>query len=103
MAHAAQDGSYSLDVLIGDQAIDVPIKWSLGNVAVSHQATEGSNQLSTSATDALYQPKPEIVHLQRVPGRRPPSAVSVLFTGLALAPLLLLFVMLSSVGANLKV
>ena len=92
-----------MELLVGDQAIDVPVKWSLGTVAVSHQNTDSSDQLRLSGSDSLYKPKPEIVHLQRVPGRRPPSAVSVLFTGLALLPLLLLFAMLSSVGANIKV
>lgn len=92
-----------MDLLIGDSAIDVPIQWALGAVAISHQAGDDSSQSSLTAITALFQPKPEIVHLQRVPGRRPPSAVSVLFTALVLAPLGLLFYMLSSVGANLKV
>ena len=92
-----------MDLLIGDSAIDVPIQWALGTVAISHQAGDDSSQSSLTAINALFQPKPEIVHLQRIPGRRPPSAVSVLFTALALAPLGLLFYMLSSVGANLKV
>lgn len=91
-----------MDLLIGDSAIDVPIQWALGAVAISHQAGDDS-QSSLTAINALFQPKPEIVHLQRVSGRRPPRAVSVLFTALALAPLGLLFYMLSSVGANLKV
>ena len=99
----AQDGTYSIDLLIGDSAIDVPVQWALGTVAVSHQDSDDRSQLSLTATHALFQPKPEIVHIHRVPGRRPPSVVSVLFTLLALAPLLLLFVMLSSIGANLKV
>lgn len=97
-----QDGTYSIDLLIGDSAIDVPVQWALGTVAVSHQDSDDRSQLSLTATHALFQAKPEIVHIHRVPGRRPPSVVSVLFTLLALAPLLLLFVMLSSIGANLK-
>ena len=97
-----QDGAYSMDLLIGDNALDVPVIWPLGTVAVSHQADEGA-ETGLTAINAFFGPKPEIVHLQRTPGRRPPSAVSVLFTVLALAPLLLLYTMLSSVGANLKV
>lgn len=92
-----------MDLLIGDSAIDVPIQWALGTVAVSHQGGDDNSQSSLTAISALFQPKPEIVHIQRTPGRRPLSAVSLLFTGLALAPLGLLGVMLSSVGANLKV
>ena len=97
-----QDGAYSVDVLIGDNALDVPVIWPLGTVAVSHHASDES-QTGLTAIDALFRPKPEIVHLQRTPGPRPLSVVSVFFTALALAPLLLLYLMLSSVGANLKV
>ena len=97
-----QDGAYSMDVLIGDNALDVPVIWPLGTVAVSHHSSDES-QTGLTAIDALFRPKPEIVHLQRVPGQRPLSIVSVLFTALALAPLLLLYLMLSAVGANLKV
>lgn len=95
-----QDGAYSMDVLIGDNALDVPVIWPLGTVAVSHHTSDESQ---TGLTEALFRPKPEIVHLQRTPGQRPLSVVSVFFTALALAPLLLLYLMLSSVGANLKV
>lgn len=97
-----QDGAYNMDVLIGDNALDVPVIWPLGTVAVSHQSSDES-QTSLTALDALFRPKPDIVHLQRTPGPRPLSAVSVFFTALALAPLLLLYLMLSAVGANLKV
>ena len=97
-----QDGAYSLDLLIGDNALDVPVIWRIGTVAASFQSSENS-QTGLAAVNALFKAKPEIVHLQRVPGRRPASVVSILFTALALAPLLLLYVMLQSVGANLKV
>lgn len=97
-----QDGAYSMDVLIGDNALDVPVIWPLGTVAVSHHTSDES-QTGLTAIDALFRPKPEIVHLQRTPGQRPLSVVSVFFTALALAPLLLLYLMLTSVGANLKV
>lgn len=92
-----------MDLVIGDSAIDVPVQWALGTVAVSHQGGDDSSQSSLTAINALFQPKPEIVHIQRTPGRRPHSVVSVLFTALALAPLGLLYVMLSSLGANIKV
>ena len=102
MSMPTQDGAYSMDVLIGDNALDVPVIWPLGTVAVSHHTSDES-QTGLTAIDALFRPKPEIVHLQRTPGQRPLSIVSVFFTALALAPLLLLYMMLSSVGANLKV
>lgn len=91
-----------MDVLIGDHALDVPVMWPLGTVAVSHHSSDES-QTGLTAIDAFFRPKPEIVHIERAAGQRPPSIVSLLFTALALAPLLLLYLMLSSVGANLKV
>lgn len=91
-----------MDVLIGDNALDVPVIWPLGTVAVSHSSSD-EPQTGLAAIEAMFRPKPEIVHIERAPGKRPPSVVSMLFTGLALAPLGLLYLMLSSVGANLKV
>ena len=47
--------------------------------------------------------KPQILHMHRQPSARPPASVSYLFTGLAVAPLGVLLLMLNAVGINFKV
>ena len=99
-----------MELLIGDKAIGSPVRWHLTTVTVSYQANEDGPQSAlpsaasaTAALQAHFKPKPEIVHVQRAPGESPPKAISLLFTGLSLLPLLLLFHMLQLAGANLKV
>jgi len=47
-------------------------------------------------------PLPEIHHQFRLPEKRPSEAISLGFTGLVLSPLLILFVGLIRVGANIS-
>jgi len=46
---------------------------------------------------------PPLLLLQRPPAKRPPAVVSLAFTGLSLAPLVVLIVYLGTLGVNLKV
>lgn len=105
-----QAGDFDLELLIGDKAIGTPVRWHLTTVTISYQANDDGPQSAllsaTSTAEALqarFQPKPEIVHIQRAPGKSPPKAISLLFTGLTLLPLLVLFYTLQLAGANLKV
>ena len=84
-----------------------PVRWHVASVTVTHQSSDDVQAMlkpsATEAVQAQFKVKPEIVHLQRAPGKRPPQAVSILFTILALLPLPLLFHMLQLAGANVKV
>ena len=53
--------------------------------------------------DAMYRPKPEIVHMHRKPEKRAPQAVSLLFTVAAVAPMFVFVQLALRSGANLKV
>ena len=94
-------------MLIGDRAMGTPVRWHVASVTVTHQSSDDVQAMlkpsATEAVQAQFKVKPEIVHLQRAPGKRPPQAVSILFTILALLPLPLLFHMLQLAGANVKV
>lgn len=96
-----------MELLIGDKTIGTPVRWHLASVAVSYQANEDGPQsvLPSALADVQkqFQPKPEIVHIQRAPGKSPPRAISLLFTVFSLLPLLCLFYTLQLAGANLKV
>lgn len=86
-------GNYQLELIIGDSVISNPIRWNLGAL----EAKLGNPEPSESQTRG---PKPEIKHLFRPAEKRPPQAVSMLFTGLAAAPLLLLVILWLKLGIN---
>lgn len=86
-------GTYQLELIIGDSVISNPIRWNLG-------ALEAKLGNPESPQSQIRGPKPEIKHLFRAAEKRPPQAVSMLFTGLAAAPLLLLVVLWLKLGIN---
>lgn len=84
-----------MELIIGDAVMSNPLKWNLGVIEVKLPAAE-SKSLPTKG------PKPEIEHMFRPAEKRPPQVVSLLFTGLAAAPMLLLFILWFKIGLNLK-
>lgn len=96
-----------MELLIGDRTISTPVQWHLATVVISYQASEdGAPSALPSALASVqkqFQPKPEVVHIQRTPGKSPPKVISLVFTVFSLLPLLLLIHTLQLAGANLKV
>lgn len=89
----AYSGTFSMELIIGDSVVSNPIRWVLGTI----EAKLGSAEPPQPATKG---PKPEIKHLFRPAEKRPPQAVSVFFTALAAAPLLLLLILWLKLGIN---
>ncbi|XP_022914167.2 dolichyl-diphosphooligosaccharide--protein glycosyltransferase subunit 2 [Onthophagus taurus] len=90
-------GKFEMELIIGDAIVSNPFRWKLGYVQVSvSQSGESEEKIQ------LTGPKPEIEHLFRQPEKRPPQTVSLLFTALAGAPLLLLFVLWGRIGVNIS-
>lgn len=107
-------------LLVGDpSAAPQPqgIEWRLGEVRFAEAseggagASKGSSsttkkqataKLLTAAHQPLHNSLPEIKHAFRRPERRAPAALSLLFTALALLPLVALVPALAAAGANLK-
>jgi len=94
-------GLYSLELLVSDALIDNPIRWKLGEVNLqlavdSASASPSSDELKA----ALYSAKPEIKHLFRPAEPVPPQIVSLVFSALSAAPLLLLFILWLKIGFN---
>ena len=91
-------GKYTMDLIVGDAVIENPISWHLADVQLTFQ----DDPLSAPFTETRYAKKPEITHLFREPEKRPPATVSNLFTGLVLAPILILFILWIKIGVNIS-
>lgn len=98
-------GRYVLSLLVGDSVIANPFVWKIGAVKLSFPTGSGevvSKVPKSSAPwmKAVYEPKPEIRHLFRVPEKRPPTIVSDTFSILVLLPLVILFGLWIKIGIN---
>jgi len=92
-----QSGTWKAEVLIGDTRLSKPVQWHVADVQLAFKGS-ARPPLGARAARAL----PTIDHQFREPERRPLSVVSLLFTALSVAPLLLLLVGISRVGFNLS-
>lgn len=86
-------GTFEMELIVGDSVVSNPIRWVLGTI----EAKLGAVQPTPTTTKG---PKPEIKHLFRPAEKRPPQAVSLFFTALAAAPLLLLLILWLKLGIN---
>lgn len=92
-AELSHSSSFQLELILGDSVISNPLRWNLGSLDVNLNVRE-------SAKKTTLGPKPEIKHLFRPAEKRPPETVSLLFTALVLAPLLLLLILWLKIGIN---
>ncbi|XP_050421298.1 dolichyl-diphosphooligosaccharide--protein glycosyltransferase subunit 2 isoform X2 [Adelges cooleyi] len=92
-------GVYAMDLIIGDSLLTNPVVWTFGDIKLKF--SEPDTPVAHSFED-FYKPKRLISHTFREPETRPPRIVSLLFTGLSLAPLLILFVLWTKLGVNVK-
>lgn len=119
-----QSGDYNVELIVGDAILTNPFQWTVATVNLkfpdpsssltsSSSSTSASSSASTSTSSAektvsyerksnIYATKPEIQHMFREPEKRPPAFVSNLFTGLCLAPVLLLFILWAKLGVNIS-
>jgi len=91
-------GKYRMTLIVGDKAMQVPIAWTLGDVAL----TFSGQPKKTKRQERITEPKPKIEHMFRIPEKRPPKLVSTAFTILVLSPLLIMFAMWAKIGANIS-
>ncbi|KAL6440134.1 hypothetical protein ACFW04_003029 [Cataglyphis niger] len=101
-----QSGDYNMELIIGDAVINNPFRFNIGTVTLKFPeltSTEGADKsVSYKQKPDMYITKPEIKHMFREPERRPPAFVSNLFTGLCLAPVLLLLILWARLGINIS-
>jgi len=91
-------GKYRIALIVGDKAMQAPIAWTIGDVVL----TFNGQPKKTKRAQRVTEPMPEIVHMFRVPEKRPPKVVSTVFTLLVLSPLLIMFAMWAKIGANVS-
>lgn len=92
-----KSGTYSVDLIIGDSSLVNSFKWTLGEINLKFQ------QEAKQETGApLRQKMPEIHHKFREPEKRPPRFLSDVFTGLCLAPILILFILWAKLRVNVS-
>ncbi|KAK2585464.1 hypothetical protein KPH14_010122 [Odynerus spinipes] len=101
-----QSGDYNIDLIIGDAVLSNSFQWTVATVNLKFPdavATESNGKnASYKQKSNIYTTKPEIKHMFREPEKRPPAFVSNLFTGLCLAPALLLFILWAKLGVNIS-
>jgi oligosaccharyltransferase complex subunit delta (ribophorin II) len=96
---SGKSGVYNVDLIVGDASLVNSFVRNLGQVNLKF-SLESKKEPSTSAPKR--QARPEIHHLFREPEKRPPRFVSDLFTGLVLAPILILFILWGRLGINVS-
>ncbi|EZA55944.1 dolichyl-diphosphooligosaccharide--protein glycosyltransferase subunit 2 [Ooceraea biroi] len=101
-----QSGDYNVELIIGDAVISNPFRFNVGTVTLKFPeitSTEAADKGTSYKQKAnVYTTKPEIKHMFREPERRPPAFVSNLFSGLCLAPVLLLLILWARLGINIS-
>lgn len=89
-------GEYSVDLIVGDATLPAAM---VVDIAVLNLEIPDSKE---AATDLSKQAKPEITHLFKQPEKRPPQAISMVFTGCVLLPALVLLIVWAKLGANIS-
>lgn len=98
-----RSGAYALELIVGDASLSNSFRWLVADVQLRFgQQAGGEASAGSEATVDARALRPEIEHLFRVPEARPARVVSDLFTALCVAPLLVLFVLWSRLGVNVK-
>eukprot|EP00250_Pteridium_aquilinum_P024368 c2897_g1_i1 orf=270-2327(+) len=97
-------GVYTIELIIGDAAMENPAMWSLGTVELDlPEPPEGTTKPSFLAqVPSKYGPKPEITHVFRPADKRAPPTLSNPFLILSLLPLLGFLVGLKLLNTNIK-
>jgi oligosaccharyltransferase complex subunit delta (ribophorin II) len=90
-------GKYQLDLIVGDAGIENPFSWKVCSISLTFAETA-----LPSAPKEKFSVQPEIHHIFRKPEPRPPRIITVVFTALVVAPVLLLLILWLYLGANLS-
>jgi oligosaccharyltransferase complex subunit delta (ribophorin II) len=98
------NGVYAVELVVSDPLIENSIQWKLGEIKLTFGNEDINTATLTAATSSnkalLYNKKPEIQHLFRLPEPMPSKSVSAIFAALCAAPLGLLIILWLSIGFN---
>lgn len=96
-----KSGKYNVELIIGDAIISNPFRWTLAEAELRITGPAAA-QATSSPAAPIRGMRPEIKHMFREPERRPPPVISTLFTGLVIAPLVILFGIWIKLGINVS-
>lgn len=91
-----KSGLYNLELIVGDSLLSNSFRWHFGDVQLKF------SQEADRDKAPVRKMLPEIVHKFREPEKRPPRFFSDLFTGLCIAPLLILFILWIKLRVNVS-
>ena len=94
-----QAGSWDSEIILGDSKSMGKVE-NLGKFSIAIDGKAKSTQ--SDKTAKIFSPDKLVEHTFRVPDKRPPALVSIVFTGLVLSPLVLLFTLWPIYGLNFK-
>jgi len=94
-----QSGDYNLVLITGDALLQNAFEWKLND---NIKLTFHEDAIPDKDHQSLYLPRPEITHQFNPAEKRPPTIVSLVFSGLTLLPLLILLVLWLKLGFNLS-
>ncbi|CAK9817517.1 Dolichyl-diphosphooligosaccharide--protein glycosyltransferase subunit 2 [Anthophora plagiata] len=101
-----QSGDYNVELIVGDAVLSNPFQWTVATVNLKFPEPTLTEKADKGVLYKykwnVYTTKPEIKHMFREPEKRPPAFVSNLFTGLCLAPILLLLLLWAKLGVNIS-
>ncbi|KAG7199223.1 hypothetical protein KM043_018093 [Ampulex compressa] len=101
-----QSGNYNVELIVGDAVLSNSFEWTVATVNLKFPEATGVENADKNKTykqkPNIYTTKPEIKHMFREPEKRPPAFVSNLFTGLCVAPVLLLLILWARLGVNIS-
>lgn len=92
--------TYTCELIIGDALLENSHHVALFDASIKFSPLE--TPVQPISHDEEYARRPEIEHLFRQPEKRPPAAVSTAFIALVCSPWLVLIVLWSRVGVNLR-
>ncbi|CAF0773108.1 unnamed protein product [Didymodactylos carnosus] len=93
-----QSGLYEIVLIIGDALLQNSFSWKIIDANLGFH----EDAVSETRHTLSYTPKPEIRHMFRADEKRPPTVVSLIFSGLTLLPLLILLGLWIKLGFNLS-
>lgn len=101
-----QSGEYTVTVQVGDVSYAAPVEWVVGSVELRFPARQNVNlplyaKSLLHTSDTTLKPLPEITHVMRPPAKRASNFMATVFTGLSVAPLVVLLLYLLSLKPDL--
>ena len=100
-----QGGLFDTLLIVGSSSPAAALQWGFGQVEILHRPTPDGNQPPAPSTrmESAIEVKSEIVHQHRVPEKRTPAIVSLVFTVIILVPLAAFVLAAINLGATPKV